>query len=94
VGFPQSLPANSRRNGFNSETFLYSTASRPPLWPTQPSIEWVSGALSQGVKQQLISIEYLGQEYVELYLHSPTRLHGMVLNLLLTKTILPVPLPF
>jgi hypothetical protein len=31
--------------------FLYSTAARPALEPTQPPIQWVSGALSPGVKR-------------------------------------------
>jgi hypothetical protein len=31
--------------------FLFSTASRPALGPTQPSIQYVLGALSPGVKQ-------------------------------------------
>jgi hypothetical protein len=31
--------------------FLFSTASRPTLRPTQPHIQWVTGALSQGVKR-------------------------------------------
>jgi hypothetical protein len=32
------------------EIFLYSTGSRPALEPTQPPIQWVSGALSPVVK--------------------------------------------
>jgi hypothetical protein len=31
--------------------FLFATASRPVLGPTQPPIQWVSGALSLGVKR-------------------------------------------
>jgi hypothetical protein len=31
--------------------FLITTASRPALGTTQPPIQWVSGALSPGVKQ-------------------------------------------
>jgi hypothetical protein len=34
------------------KNFLFSTASRPALGPTQPPIQWVQGALSSGVKQQ------------------------------------------
>jgi hypothetical protein len=32
--------------------FLFSIASRPPLGPTEPPIQWVSGAVSSGVKRQ------------------------------------------
>jgi hypothetical protein len=31
--------------------FLFSKASRPTLGPTQPPIQWVSGAFSPGVKR-------------------------------------------
>jgi hypothetical protein len=31
--------------------FLFTTASRTSLGPTQPPIQWVPGALSLGVKQ-------------------------------------------
>jgi hypothetical protein len=30
--------------------FLFTTASRTALWPTQPPIQWIPGALSLGVK--------------------------------------------
>jgi hypothetical protein len=30
---------------------LFTTASRPALGPTQPTIQWVSGALSLAVKR-------------------------------------------
>jgi hypothetical protein len=32
--------------------FLFSTASRPAVGPTQPPIQWVPGALSPGVKRK------------------------------------------
>jgi hypothetical protein len=32
--------------------FLFTTASRPALGPTQLPIQWVPGALSLGVKRQ------------------------------------------
>jgi hypothetical protein len=41
VGVP--VPAGSR---------VFSVASRPALGPTQPTIQWVLGALSQGVNRQ------------------------------------------
>jgi hypothetical protein len=31
--------------------FLFDTASRPTLGPTQPLIQWVPGAFSLGLKQ-------------------------------------------
>jgi hypothetical protein len=41
--------------GFDSQRevgiFLFTTASRTALGPTQPPIQWVSGALSLGVKR-------------------------------------------
>jgi hypothetical protein len=60
------------------EIFLFTTPSRTALGPTQPPIQWVSGALSLGVKRQgreadhspLSSAEV--KECVELYLHSPS----------------------
>jgi hypothetical protein len=63
--------------GFDSRRgpgiFLFTTASRTALGPTQPPIQWVPGALSLGVKQlgreagssPPSSVE--GKEWVELY---------------------------
>jgi len=31
--------------------FLFTTASRPALGPTQPPMQWVQGALSLGLKR-------------------------------------------
>jgi hypothetical protein len=33
------------------KNFLFSTSSRPVLWPIQPPIQWVPGALSPEVKR-------------------------------------------
>jgi hypothetical protein len=68
------------RPGFNSwqgqEIFLFSTVSRPALGPTQPPIQWVTGALSPGVEWQgvkLITHLHLlpRSRMVELYFLSP-----------------------
>jgi hypothetical protein len=67
--------------GFDSRRglgiFLFTTASRTALEPTQPPIQWVPGALSLGVKRPgreadhspISSAEV--KEWMELYLHSP-----------------------
>jgi hypothetical protein len=77
--------------------FFFTTASRTALGPTQPPIQWVPWALSLGVKRPgskadnspPSSAEF--KECVELYLHSPIRLHGVVLSLS-TEATLPLPL--
>jgi hypothetical protein len=52
VGIMTRLEAG--RSGFYSlqglGIFLFTSASRPALGPTQPPIQWVPGALSLGVK--------------------------------------------
>jgi hypothetical protein len=60
------------------------TTSRPALGPTQPPIKWVPGALSLAVKRPGREAAHSPasssevKECVELFLHSPIRLHGMV----------------
>jgi hypothetical protein len=73
--------------GFDSrqrKISLFSTAFRPALGPTtQPPIQWVAGALSWGVKRQGREADHSPpsrSRMVELCLHSPIRLHGVVLN--------------
>jgi hypothetical protein len=45
----------AERPGFESrqglEIFLFTTAFRPALRPTEPPIQWVPGVLSLGVKR-------------------------------------------
>jgi hypothetical protein len=65
--------------------FLFSTASRPALGLTQPSTQRVPGAISQSVKWPGIKLTthlYLvpRSRIMELYLHSPLRRYGIVLN--------------
>jgi hypothetical protein len=76
--------------GFDSQRglgiFLFTTASRTALGPTQPPIQCIPGALSLGIKRPgreadhspPFSVEV--KEWVELYLHPPVRLHGVVLS--------------
>jgi hypothetical protein len=77
--------------------FLFTTASRTALGPTQPPIPWVPAALSLGVKRPEREADRSPpssaevKECVELYLHSPIRLHGVVLSLKRsTETTLPL----
>jgi hypothetical protein len=61
-------------------------ASRTVLVSTQPAIQWVLGALSLGVKRPGREADHSPpssaevKEWVELYLHFPIRLRGMVLS--------------
>jgi hypothetical protein len=49
-------PQFDSRHG--QEILLYSTPSRPTLWPTHPPIQTVPGALSPGVKRQGREADY------------------------------------
>jgi hypothetical protein len=66
--------------------FLFDIASRPALGLTQPSNQWVLGALSLGIKWPGHESGHSPpsradvKECMELYLHSPIRLHGVVLS--------------
>jgi hypothetical protein len=66
--------------------FLSATASRPTLGPTQPPIQEIPEVLSPGVKRSVREADHSPQssaevrECVELYLHSPIRLHDMMLS--------------
>jgi hypothetical protein len=88
--------------GFDSRRglgiFLFTTASRQALGPTQPSTQWIPGALSLGVKRPGREADHLPpssaevKECVDLYLHSPIRLHGVMFSKKTGRT-LPLPLP-
>jgi hypothetical protein len=68
--------------GFDSQRglgiFLFTTASRMALGPSQPPIQWVPGALSLGVKRPGREADHSPpssaeiKERLELYLHSPS----------------------
>jgi hypothetical protein len=61
--------------------FLFTTASRTALGPTQPHIQWVPRALSLGDKaDHSPPSDVEVKECVELKLHSPLCLHGVVLG--------------
>jgi hypothetical protein len=59
--------------------FLFTTASRTAMGPTQPPIQWVPKVLSLGVKRPGLEADHSPpssaevKESVELYLHSPSR---------------------
>jgi hypothetical protein len=58
------------------EIFLFTIVSRTALGPTQPPIQWVSGALSVGVKRQWREADHSSsstaevKECMDIYLHS------------------------
>jgi hypothetical protein len=66
--------------------YLFTTASSPALGPTQPPIQWVTGDLSPAVKRPEREADHSPPSSAEvkgclaLYLHSPIRLHGVVLS--------------
>jgi hypothetical protein len=57
--------------------FIFTTASKTALGPTQPPMQWVPGALSLGIKRPGREADHSTpssaevKECVELYLHSP-----------------------
>jgi len=65
---------------------LFATTFRLALEPTQPPIQWVTGALFLWVKRPGHEADRSPpsdaevKECVDVYLHSPIRLHCVVLN--------------
>jgi hypothetical protein len=74
--------------GFDSRRglgiFLFTTASRTALGPTQPPIQWVLGALSLGVKRSGREADHsppFSAEVKNVWSYTstpPIRLHGVV----------------
>jgi hypothetical protein len=78
------------------EIFIFTTASRTALGPTQPPRQWVTWALSLGVKRPGREADHSPsssaevKECVELYLHSPNTSSWRAAQLS-TGTTLPLP---
>jgi hypothetical protein len=66
--------------------FLFATVSRPVLGPTQTPIQWVPGALTQGVKWPGGEADHSPppsaevKKCVKLYLHTLIRFFGIVVG--------------
>jgi hypothetical protein len=64
--------------------FLFTTASRTALGSTQPPTQWMPGASSLEIKRPGLEADHSPpssaevKEWIELYLHSPIRLRGVV----------------
>jgi hypothetical protein len=87
-GIPLGYGLDGR--GFESRQelgiFLFATASRPALDPTQTPIQWVAGDLSLGVKRPGSEADHsppFGSEVKNTWSYTPAptiRLHGVVLS--------------
>jgi hypothetical protein len=77
------------------KNFFFFTSSRPALGPSQPLFQKEPGALSPGVKLPKREADHSPPPSAEVKKTSiyrsplPIRLHGVVLNNLNTRTILP-----
>jgi hypothetical protein len=82
------LRAGRQEFGFLAGTgifFLFATASRQSLRPTQPPVRWITAALSTEVKRPGREADHSPPFSAEVknawsYLHSPVRLHDVVCN--------------
>jgi hypothetical protein len=78
------------RPGFDSrrgqEIFYRVIAFKPALGPSQPPIQWVPGSLPRGHRADYSHLVSRAR-MVDLYLHGPTRLHGVVLNQLCRRKL-------
>jgi hypothetical protein len=68
---------------------MFSKSSRQAQGLTRFLIPFVPGAFSPEREAESTSIEYRGRENVDLYIHSPIRLHDVVLNHLSTRKTFP-----
>jgi hypothetical protein len=65
---------------------FFSSESRPGLGPTQPSIQWLPGAVTPGLKQPEREVDHsppFSAEVKKAWSYTSTaqiRLHGVVLN--------------
>jgi hypothetical protein len=78
----------AKRLGFDSQqgqVFILFVASRQNVRSTQPPIQWVPRVISSGAKRLWREADHSSPSSaetrkVELYLHSPICLHGIMLN--------------
>jgi hypothetical protein len=73
------------RAGWSRGIYLFTTASRPALGPTQPPLQWVPGATSLGVKRPGREADHSlpsSADVKNAWNHTSTtvRLHGVVLS--------------
>jgi hypothetical protein len=69
------IPCRSKRHSYTPQR------PKPALGPTHPPIQWVPGGLSLGIKRLITHLHLMPRlRMVDLYFHSPIRLHGVVLN--------------
>jgi hypothetical protein len=79
--------------------FLFATASRTVLEPTQPPIQWVLGALSLGVKRPGSEADYSPPSSAEVknawsYTSTPPKYVFMAWCLVKHRETLPLPIPY